>query len=53
MGPRTVRVPNRKRPHRRRGMEGCTPYQASKAGLTDARQATKTKKKENANKKAA
>ena len=37
---------NRKRPHRGRAMEGRTPYQVFKAGLTDARKAAKARKEE-------
>ena len=37
---------NRKRPHRGRAMEGRTPYQVFKAGLTDARKAAKASKEE-------
>ena len=37
---------NRKRPHRGRAMEGRTPYQVFKAGLTDARKAAKARKED-------
>ena len=36
---------NRKRPHRGRAMEGRTPYQVFKAGLTDARKAAKARRR--------
>lgn len=43
---------NRKRPHRGRGMNGRTPYQVFKAGITLAKKAAQTPKKEDPQKAA-